>query len=380
MREKKPGQPLPKFRQLLRLKRNFILLLLPISFFLLRFAMESSYFTEKVLIKFFYRPWSLCLSTLTGVLPFSLTEIILVLGPVLLTIFLIRFLIHSIKRREDRYIVIGKGIINIFCGISIALTLYILGCGINYYRYPFSYYSGLTILESSEDELYELCVSLALRANELRDTISSVDDRGVYVSTMSTKELMQETKRAYQKIAEDYPILAGRYPAAKPMIFSRGMSKMELTGIFIPFIMEANVNVDIPDYSIASTACHELAHLRGFMREDEANYIAYLVCTASDKTELKYSGVMQALIIAGNALYDKNKELYMEVRTLYNEGVYADLADNSAYWSEFENTAVSNAVAAINDTYLKVNNQEDGVQSYGRMVDLLLAEYRELKK
>lgn len=380
MKEKRPNQQLPKRRQLLRLKRNFFLLLIPISFLLLLFAKRSSYFTEKVFVKLFYRPWSLFLSTITSLFPFSLAEVIIIVGPILLTILLIRFLVHSIKAKDDRYIVVGKGIINIFCGVSIVLALYVLGCGINYNRYPFSYYSGLTIIESSEDELYDLCESLALRANELRNTIPSVDESGVYDSTMSKKELMLETKRAYQKISKDYPILSGRYPAAKPIMFSRVMSQMELTGIFIPFTMEANVNVDIPDYSIASTICHELAHLRGFMREDEANYIAYLVCTSSDNVELEYSGVMQALIVAGNALYDKNKERYREVRKLYNEGVYADLADNSAYWREFENTAISNTVTMMNDTYLKANSQEDGVQSYGRMVDLLLAEYRENNK
>lgn len=31
---------------------------------------------------------------------------------------------------------------------------------------------------------------------------------------------------------------------------------------------------------------------------------------------------------------------------------------------------------SVNNTYLKANGQEDGVKSYGRMVDLLLAEYR----
>ena len=56
------------------------------------------------------------------------------------------------------------------------------------------------------------------------------------------------------------------------------MSRTEITGIFIPFTMEANVNVDIPDYSLGSTMCHELAHLHGFIREDEANYISYLAC------------------------------------------------------------------------------------------------------
>ena len=33
----------------------------------------------------------------------------------------------------------------------------------------------------------------------------------------------------------------------------------------------------------------------------------------------------------------------------------------------------------VNDAYLKANNQTDGVQSYGRMVDLLIAEYEKEK-
>ena len=31
----------------------------------------------------------------------------------------------------------------------------------------------------------------------------------------------------------------------------------------------------------------------------------------------------------------------------------------------------------MNDTYLKLQNQTDGVKSYGRMVDLMLAYYAE---
>ena len=31
----------------------------------------------------------------------------------------------------------------------------------------------------------------------------------------------------------------------------------------------------------------------------------------------------------------------------------------------------------MNDTYLKMNDQSDGVQSYGRVVDLMLAVFRQ---
>ncbi len=144
--------------------------------------------------------------------------------------------------------------------------------------------------------------------------------------------------------------------------------------------MEANVNIDIPDYSIGSTMCHELAHLKGFIREDEANYVAYLACQASTNLELRYSGLMEALILSGNALYAKDADLYYKARALYSDGVSRDLAANSLYWQEFKDKPVSNAAQKINDAYLKANNQEDGVQSYGRMVDLLLAQFRAEKK
>ena len=136
------------------------------------------------------------------------------------------------------------------------------------------------------------------------------------------------------------------------------------------------MNVDVSDYSIASTMCHEEAHLRGFIREDEAIYISWLVCGKSDNAEVRYSGVMEALILVGNALYRKNPDLYSEVRATYSEQVNADLRANSEYWAQFEDTVISNTATTLNDAYLKANNQSDGVQSYGRMVDLLLAEYR----
>ncbi len=34
----------------------------------------------------------------------------------------------------------------------------------------------------------------------------------------------------------------------------------------------------------------------------------------------------------------------------------------------------------MNDTYLKINDQEEGVRTYGRMVDLMLAHYRQIEK
>ena len=155
------------------------------------------------------------------------------------------------------------------------------------------------------------------------------------------------------------------------------MSYTEITGIFFPFTLEANVNTSIPDFAIPYTMCHELTHLRGFMREDEANFIAYLACVEYDDIEFQYCGTMLALIHASNALYEQDRILYDEVRTTYGEGVLQDFKANNTYWSKYEDTVISTVSNQMNDSYLKANNQKDGVQSYGRMVDLLLALRRE---
>ena len=57
------------------------------------------------------------------------------------------------------------------------------------------------------------------------------------------------------------------------------------------------------------------------------------------------------------------------------EGVRRDLAASSAYY-QAHHTSFGEFSTKVNDTYLKVNSQPQGVASYGRMVDLLLADYR----
>ncbi len=193
---------------------------------------------------------------------------------------------------------------------------------------------------------------------------------------MSNYKLAKEANKAMKSLSKEFPVLRGLYAQPKPVILSGLMSYTEITGVFIPFTMEANVNVDIPDFTIPYTMLHEMAHQRGFMREDEANYIAYLTGVSSDNVEIMYSSTMLALISSGNALYGQDTELYFEVRSMYSDEIARDIRAHTDYWSRYEDTVVSTVSNKINDTYLKANAQTDGVKSYGRMVDLLLAKYK----
>ena len=91
---------------------------------------------------------------------------------------------------------------------------------------------------------------------------------------------------------------------------------------------------------------------------------------------LKYSGYMLALSYSMNKLYEDSQELYAAVGEKYSDGMILDLRAHSEYWREFTDTKLSEVGEKMNNAYLKANSQVDGTKSYGRMVDLLLAQRR----
>lgn len=363
-------------RNLLRLKRNYLLLLFPLSLLLIVLARKSAFFAEQVYALRIYKWLSQLISLIIGLIPISLAELLILIMPIILVTILIKFIIRLGNDKQNRKVNAAKGLINILCSLSVVLFSFTLLGGLNYYRYSFGYYSNLEIDKYSVEELYGLTKQLAKQANEIRSLVPKVDDNDVFDLSMSYYKLAKEANKAMKSLSKEFPVFGGFYAQPKPVILSRLMSHAEITGIFIPFTMEANVNVDITDYAIPYTMLHEMAHQRGFMREDEANYIAYIAGISSDNIELMYSSTMLALISSGNALYGQDKDLYFEIREMYSDGIVKDIRANTDYWTKYEDTVISTVSNKINDTYLKANAQEDGVKSYGRMVDLLLAKYR----
>jgi hypothetical protein len=194
-------------------------------------------------------------------------------------------------------------------------------------------------------------------------------------SFASGSDITAFAQSSYQPLAATYPSLGGYTARPKPVRLSRGMSYLDITGVYTFYTTEANVNVDVPAYSIPVTMLHELAHFKGYMREEEANFLAYLACTQSDNEDFAYSGTMLAMIHSTNALYSADRQRYDAVMSQLSDGVWRDLAANSAYWKQFEGP-VAEVSSKVNDVYLRSNKQEAGVKSYGQMVDLLLANSR----
>jgi len=353
-------------------KRLLFIILIPISFLLTQFAKNNINFAEFYSTRI-YPILAQSISFVTGIVSFSLGEILILLTVFLLMMYTFLTVIKTIRQKLLKFI---KGyIINLAVIASLLYFLFVLFCGINYYRYEFTTYSGLEVKESSKQELIELCDSLINDANEIRKRLKT-DQNGI--ATLEDDNFYETSKRAqssFDNVSNKYKILKGNYPKPKTVLFSRAMSHMQITGVFFPFTFESNVNVDIPSYQIPATMCHELVHIRGFMREDEANFLSYLTCISSGYDDFSYSGTMLALTYSMNALYSEDYDAFLMLHDKYSEEVKKDMKYTSNYWSQFE-TKIAEISHAVNDTYLKANNQMDGVKSYGRMVDLLLALHR----
>lgn len=355
--------------------RMMFILLIPVAFILTQIAKHNIKFAEFYSTKI-YPLFAKIIGFITGISPFSIAEIILIVGVILLLLYTLLMTIKSVKGKSIKFLKIY--IINMSVVVSILYFLFVLFCGMNYYRYEFTAYSGLEIKKSSKQELMKLCESLIEDANRFRKNIKS-DENGVAILDDNIYETSKRAQFSFNNVSNRYDVLKGNYSRPKPILFSKAMSYTQITGVFFPFTFESNVNVDIPSYQIPATMCHELVHLRGFMREDEANFLSYLACISSGYDDFAYSGTMLALTYSMNALYSEDYNEFVRLHKKYSKEVNLDIAYTSNYWKQFE-TKIAEISHNVNDTYLKANNQVDGVRSYGRMVDLLLAMHRENNK
>ena len=311
-------------------------------------------------------------SRVCGLLPFSVGEFFVALVILGVPAGLVLLIIYVKKRKGQRVLALLGGLS--WGGIAAAVLFFAVtfNCLVGYSRTPFSSYSGLTLREYTAEELRELAVYFIAEANKCAGLVE-LDGEGHPVKPDNFSQLAAE---AMSGLAADYPVLDTYYPQPKAVLASPIMSNFNLAGIYFPVTVEANYNQAMPVSSQGFTACHELSHLSGFIREDEANFIAFIACRESGDPYLRYSGYLGALTYTMNAYYSvAEREDYGELYLSICDTIREEFAYRSAYWAQFEKKVTFQAATAVNDAYLKANNQTDGTRSYGRVVDLLLAEY-----
>ena len=315
---------------------------------------------------------------ISGALPFSLGELMIAIAVSGGISLIAAYIVLMIRKKGNR----GK--ISAVCSLIVlwiaafVMLTETLNCFIMYRCSSFASVYGIGEEKFTAEELYSLAMTITEKCNEAEALIKR-DENG---NMLITCDVYAETKAAMQNISSEYPTLSGYYPDPKAILCSGVMTRFDLLGIYFPFSLEANYNKNMYNSELPETICHEFAHLKGWIKEDEANFISYLACIESDSPELVYSGYMSALSYLRSKVYreasisDEDKAVLFSAA---NDNVVHDLVEKGRIFREAKETKLGTAMSVVSDkameTSLRLNGVSDGVKSYGRFVDLLLNYY-----
>lgn len=311
------------------------------------------------------------LGFLTGWIPFSVAELLVILIP----FFAVFLIVLAFRRFSDSWrsaLVFMGGLLAVAATV---LILFVWNFAAGYYASPVEDLLGLERKKDSAAELAATAAILSDEMNALEDEITFLPD-GSSLMPYSYREMNAKLLDAYDQFCEKNGFLHTFPSRVKPIMLSEPMSYTHITGVYTFFTGEANVNVNFPDYTIPFTAAHELAHQRGIAREDEANFIAFLICLESDDPYIRYSGLMNVFDYVAPALSSADRETYRKVYADLDAPFHAERQAYSRFFDKYRENVAATVSSKTNDTYLKSQGQVAGEKSYDLVVDLTVAYFR----
>lgn len=316
---------------------------------------------------------------LMSVFPFSVGEGMIVLA-VLFTAAAIVMGFMRILVRKGRVKMLISAFFRVYAwGFLAVFMIMTWNCFILYHASEFdeTYMAQKAQRTYTDRELIQVRNHIVEELNALTEQMER-DGEGFLVYQGDMK---QEAVRAMQGLGEEYELLSGYYPQAKGITASDFLSQQYMMGYYFPFSMEANYNTSMYIANVPATLCHELAHLKGFIYEDDANFIGFLACINSEDPFYRYSGYLSVLNYVEKEYKKASGKQEFGSVSLAKSVRADDIFLTSEAWERVEeNAVVETAVvkAASNqfmETTLVINGVSDGMKSYSRVVQLLLEYY-----
>lgn len=310
------------------------------------------------------------LAYLTGWIPFSFAEYFVILLPVIL-VFLVRI---AIKNNSDSWKDVAVYCTSMISVLALLFSVFTIGFAPGYHGSTLDKKLGIERADVSAQELYDTAQILTEGINREIPEIIFIKE-GFSVMPYDFGEMNDKLIEAFDKACDKYDFLQRLDSNLKTVMLSKPMSYTHITGVYTFFTGEANINVDFPDYTIPYTAAHELAHQRGIAREDEANFMAFLVCMESDDHYIRYSAYLSLYEYVSSALHSADSTLYQKVYSHLDDEAKYEMKAYSEFFEQYRDSVASNVSESVNDTFLQIQGTPGSV-SYGMVVDLAVAYYK----
>jgi hypothetical protein len=263
----------------------------------------------------------------------------------------------------------GLFLLKIFIGIEIAILVFYLFWGMNYFRVPAGERLHLRDTDYTTADLAAVTTILIDSANATRARLTPAD------LSESNAAIYQTAISAVKKLSDDSANFRTYSPQIKPSLLTPLLNYIGTSGYYDPFTGEAQMNYQMPIVDRPVTACHELSHQMGYAFEDEANFAGYLAAIGSKDRLTRYSAYNLAVEEFMFDLYFRDSLVNKKLKPLISPAVHNDYKVERAYWRAYQTRI--NAVSSIfYDHFLKANNQPQGLKTYNNMVLLVMAKYK----
>ena len=260
---------------------------------------------------------------------------------------------------------------------SLVFFLHTAAYGLNSYAGSIADDIRLDMTEYTLTELENATTFFRDEANELAAQVNRGPNGDVIYPDFET--LANQAGDGFDTLVYEktYPIFAGSKIPVKELGWADMYTSMGITGFTMSLTGEAAVNPQIPAVSLPFTMCHEMAHRMCIANEGDANMAAFLACEANPSVEFRYSAYFMAYRYCYNALISQGTQAAQEAAQRITAGVseqlYYDMSSYNNFFNSKKDQAATDFATQVNDTYIKVNGNEQGVASYGEVCDLLVS-------
>jgi hypothetical protein len=253
--------------------------------------------------------------------------------------------------------------------------LFLLVWGLNYQRQPLARSLNLEPRPVSGDELEAVSRTIVSEVNRNYEDSRAAEGLaaggGLPLGRAELHEVIESSFRQQASLLGEAS--GGGFGPPKPVYLSRLMGRFSISGMYSPFTGEPNYNAAQPASDLPFSIAHEMAHQRGYAREDDADFIAFLICINSSHPYVRYSGHLRSTSVLG-VLGRFAPRRYNEVVAALAPGPLADLSTSSAFWVRREGY-FSRATHGVTDAYLKTNGVSSGLKNYNEVVRLIISYY-----
>ena len=260
-------------------------------------------------------------------------------------------------------------VLAVFSGLYMLNTMM---WGLNYYAGTLAEDMRLEVASYNLEELTEATLYYRDKANDLAAQIPR--DAAGNPDFADFAQLAQQAGDGFHTLTytNHYSIFAGSVVPVKELGWADLYTSMGVTGVTFGMTGESAVNPNVPDVGLPFAMAHEMAHRMSIAPERDANFAAFLACTANSDPQFQYSGYLMAFRYCYTALTSVDAQGAVTVSQGISQQLRGDMAGYTAFFDSRVPTTSSNLASSVNDAYLKLSGEEGGSDSYGEVCDLLV--------